>query len=84
MQWRAAADRAARELGIQLDVHQVGRDQLTDSAGEFAAAYDLSAGGGVIVRPDGFVGWRASSYGDEGDGAVTRALSRLVGKGGSS
>jgi hypothetical protein len=42
----------------------VGRD-LADSAGEFAAAYGLSATGAALVRPDGFVGWRAHALVDD-------------------
>jgi len=78
MRWRQGADRVTRELGVPLDVYEVGSGQLIDPAGGFAAAYGLKAGDCVVVRPDGFVGWRAS--GDKSDASfdLTRALSAML------
>jgi len=61
--WCEAARAAAKDLGTDIDVHQVGAGGLTDPARGFSAAYGISATGCVLVRPDGFVAWRA------GDGA---------------
>jgi hypothetical protein len=33
---------------------------IVDAADEFRAAYDASAGSGYLVRPDGYLGFRAA------------------------
>jgi hypothetical protein len=63
--WCDAARRVARAHALPLDVHRLESGGLTDLDGGMADAYGLSPTGAVIVRPDGFVGWRAhSSAGD--------------------
>jgi 2-polyprenyl-6-methoxyphenol hydroxylase-like FAD-dependent oxidoreductase len=57
-EWRAAAAAAAAGLGLPLDAQLV-RGELGDSGGGFTDAYGISAGGAVLVRPDGIVAWRA-------------------------
>jgi len=49
---------AARKL-IDLDFHPVGAGQLADPDNAFLAAYGISAQGASLIRPDGFVAWRA-------------------------
>jgi hypothetical protein len=46
-----------------LHIHTIGHhhDELVDDAGHFAAAYALSPGDWVLVRPDGYVGAIVSS-----------------------
>ena len=58
--WRAAAEAAARRAGVELDAHLVGAAGLTDVGGCFPQSYGISRSGAVLVRPDGFVGWRAA------------------------
>ena len=53
-----AATVAAAHHGLPLRVRSVGR-WLRDADGSFAAAYGLTDGGAVLVRPDGFVAWRS-------------------------
>jgi 2-polyprenyl-6-methoxyphenol hydroxylase-like FAD-dependent oxidoreductase len=47
---------------------------LTDTAGEFAAAYRPAGGAAWIVRPDGHIGWRSRGCSEE---AVSGWLERL-------
>jgi 2-polyprenyl-6-methoxyphenol hydroxylase-like FAD-dependent oxidoreductase len=58
--WRDAARAAANATGIALDCKQVEAAGLTDPSGTFAAAHGIGPTGCVLVRPDGFVAWRAS------------------------
>ena len=60
--WHDSAIAAAKEVGVAIDVHLI-------QASAFADAYGISASGAVLVRPDGFVAWRAKSV--EGASATT-------------
>jgi hypothetical protein len=65
--WRHAAGAAAAELGIEVHEHEVGAEG-------FAAAYGLGSDGATLVRPDGFVAWRAESAVDDSAGALSSVL----------
>jgi putative polyketide hydroxylase len=55
--WRAAAEGLTRS---RLDVHVIGED-LVDADDAWGAAYGVTPGGAVLVRPDGYVAWRAAT-----------------------
>ena len=56
------------------------RNASVDPSGRFAALYGVGTGGATLVRPDGFVSWRAtelhSDPADELAGALRAALAR--------
>jgi 2-polyprenyl-6-methoxyphenol hydroxylase-like FAD-dependent oxidoreductase len=56
--WCDAAP-AAAVPGARLAAYCVGRAELVVPDDSFTEAYDLSRTGAVLVRPDGFVAWRA-------------------------
>lgn len=63
--WREGAHAAARRDRIELDVHQVGgAGELADPSGGFCEAHGIAPSGCLLVRPDGFVGWRARTSED--------------------
>jgi 2-polyprenyl-6-methoxyphenol hydroxylase-like FAD-dependent oxidoreductase len=76
--WRAAALDAARELGVRLDAYLVGDAELGDPGGSFPAAFGISVCGAVLVRPDGFVGWRAGAASPAPEEDLRRVLRRLL------
>jgi putative polyketide hydroxylase len=58
--WRAAAARAAQPRRVPIEVLTVGQTgDLRAPAGRFEALYGVEPNGAVLIRPDGFVGWRA-------------------------
>ncbi|MFD5946461.1 FAD-dependent monooxygenase [Streptomyces collinus] len=60
--WTGAVEREAERLGAALKVVRIGRGtRLWDQDGSFRRRYGLLAGGAVLVRPDGFVGWRTTA-----------------------
>src|SRR5262249_48387215 len=81
---RAAAPAAARELGVALDAHVVGGPDLADPGGCFPGAYGISPSGAVLVRPDGFVGWRAADAAAAPEHALRQAPWTPLWPGGST
>jgi 2-polyprenyl-6-methoxyphenol hydroxylase-like FAD-dependent oxidoreductase len=69
--WRGYGAEGAREAGIDLDVHQFADSSL-------AEAYGITPSGAVVVRPDGFVGWRAATDAGASSSAISRVLSTLL------
>ena len=56
----AAREAANAARGLTLEAYTFGQE-LRDPENSFAAAYGITAKGAVLVRPDGFVAWRAKS-----------------------
>ena len=77
--WCDFASAAAPGLGLALDAYRPDRDgDIADSEGRLAAAYDLSPSGAVIIRPDGFVAWRARDAATASKATMTSVLSSLL------
>lgn len=58
--WMAAADRVQQQLGVGIAVRVIGAPgSFRDLLGEWAAVRGTDEDGGVLVRPDGHVAWRA-------------------------
>ena len=74
----AAADGV--RLGVPLTVVRVGED-VDDPHGEFATAYGIGPAGAVLIRPDGFVAWRAQELTDPAGApeVVGGAVARMLG-----
>ncbi|MFI0723086.1 FAD-dependent monooxygenase [Streptomyces sp. NPDC021224] len=80
--WHAAAERAARTLGVPLDRYRVGADPaadlLTEPDADWAAAHTVAADGAVLVRPDGFVAWRAPAASADPEAELAAALREVL------
>ena len=76
--WCAAANAAAGSLGVPLEPHRVGGTNLADPDDRFCEAYGISASGAVVVRPDGFVGWRARDDAEASAPTMGRVLRSLL------
>jgi 2-polyprenyl-6-methoxyphenol hydroxylase-like FAD-dependent oxidoreductase len=74
----AARAAAGRFQGLELDTHCVGTAPLRDPELRFGEAYRLSGSGAVLVRPDGFVAWRAQAFDGNAQGAIADALEKLL------
>ncbi len=75
--WSAAALAAAESAGVGLEAFTFGQG-IRDLDDRFAAAYGLTATGAALVRPDGFVAWRAKSMGDNPRDTLKHILTRLL------
>jgi 2-polyprenyl-6-methoxyphenol hydroxylase-like FAD-dependent oxidoreductase len=70
--WLEAANVAEREIpGLE-----VGAQVIGDAA--FAPAYGLTATGAALIRPDGFVAWRAKEAPENASAAVIAALTSVL------
>ncbi|MDE2374005.1 MAG: FAD-dependent monooxygenase [Hyphomicrobiales bacterium] len=73
--WAAAAGDAGKGAGVGLEAYTFGSN-LRDPDNRFAEAYGLTAKGAVLVRPDGFVAWRAKS----GEANPREVLQKVLGR----
>ena len=76
--WCEAARAAAAQLGLPLDAHHLDHGELRDPQRRFVEAYGLSPAGAVLIRPDGFVGWRAVDPAGASAAAMHKALASLL------
>lgn len=74
----AARSVADRLKGVALDAFCVGSTELRDPDGRFCTAYGLSPTGACLVRPDGFVAWRAKASDPNPKEVMARNLQALL------
>jgi 2-polyprenyl-6-methoxyphenol hydroxylase-like FAD-dependent oxidoreductase len=75
--WAAAAARATAELGTDLAFVRVGTDAEPAEPGAFRTAYGAGADGAVLVRPDGYIAWRAATAPADPAAELTAALTEV-------
>lgn len=84
--WHAAARGIARTDGVRLEAYRIGTgadaDLTYDGDGpgggtDWAALHGTTPDGAVLVRPDGFVAWRATGAATDAE-AELRAVLRTV------
>jgi 2-polyprenyl-6-methoxyphenol hydroxylase-like FAD-dependent oxidoreductase len=91
--WRAAADAAAADAGVPVTAHVVGRPGTTGAlldlpphrrtAGTlftraFPEAHGIGPSGAVLVRPDGYVGWRLAGHVADAPARLAAALRHIL------
>lgn len=74
-EWCRCAPLAAWEEHIALDVWRPGSDGLEDPTGHLSDLHGIEPDGCVLVRPDGFVSWRARDAHEASVAALRVALS---------
>jgi putative polyketide hydroxylase len=75
--WCAGARAAGSALGVPVDAYTIG-DDVIDATGRFEGLYGTGRGGAVLVRPDGFVAWRASTTHPDPENELASALGAAV------
>ncbi|MEV0189663.1 FAD-dependent monooxygenase [Kitasatospora purpeofusca] len=80
--WQEGARRAADRLAVPLEAFRIGPDGEDDLAPEpgedFAGLHGIGPDGALLVRPDGFVAWRARGPVEDPAGEVERALREVL------
>ncbi|QEL86125.1 FAD-dependent oxidoreductase [Bacillus mycoides] len=60
--WNEAANVVSSGLGVKIKVYQVGlTGDFIDQGNFFRKLYGIENGGAVVIRPDGFIGWRTEN-----------------------
>lgn len=78
--WAEAASRIASPARPAVAAHRIDTD-LADAEARFHETYGLSPEGAVLVRPDGYVGWRSAGGAADPAGALAAAMDRICGHG---
>ncbi|GHO46498.1 FAD-dependent monooxygenase [Ktedonospora formicarum] len=77
--WEKAASSASQRLDITLDTYCIGPDaSYADDDQSFLATYRISQSGAVLVRPDGFIAWRAHEAMVDAPTTLQNILSHLL------
>jgi 2-polyprenyl-6-methoxyphenol hydroxylase-like FAD-dependent oxidoreductase len=77
--WCEAASAVARRFpGVTIKAHRVGSADLHNPGAGFAPAYGLSQDGAALIRPDGFVAWRAKTMIGDPENALGRVLDAVL------
>jgi 2-polyprenyl-6-methoxyphenol hydroxylase-like FAD-dependent oxidoreductase len=78
--WCEAAAHLASTLPVRLDASIVGDGALEDPDRQWPATYDVDDAGAVLVRPDGYVGWRSRSLPSDPAATLSAAFTGILGK----
>ncbi|MFE6690895.1 FAD-dependent oxidoreductase [Streptomyces sp. NPDC057743] len=80
--WRAAAEATAAHWSTRLDHYRIGigadADLVPDEGVDWAERHGTTPEGAVLVRPDGFVAWRAEGQVADPEGALREVLGGLL------
>ncbi|MET9341816.1 FAD-dependent monooxygenase [Nonomuraea sp. NPDC003804] len=74
--WAQAGREAGERLGIPLQVHQIG-GEVADREGRLPASAGITSRGALLIRPDGFVGWRSADHVTDPEHVLGSVLSRI-------
>jgi 2-polyprenyl-6-methoxyphenol hydroxylase-like FAD-dependent oxidoreductase len=78
--WASSADRLREELGIPLSVWGLGTDlvPVDETVADLLDRYGVAAAGALLIRPDGFVGFRSPGRPDDEYSALKSALTEIL------
>lgn len=77
--WAEAAARLGAPHRPELVAHVIGGGgEFADPDGKWREVYGIAADGAVLVRPDGYVGWRSREAADDPGRVLEYALDRIL------
>jgi hypothetical protein len=74
----AAWEQSAVEAGVEVGVNVVSYIVERDQSSSFCEDYGIEPSGASLVRPDGFVAWRATSHSPEARDRLVSALRAVL------
>jgi aklavinone 12-hydroxylase len=75
--WARAGTAFAYNCGIPLAIYRIGAD-LLDVSGKWTERYGVTAAGAVLLRPDGYIAWRARTVTSSAATTLREALARVM------
>ncbi|MFG2892540.1 FAD-dependent oxidoreductase [Streptomyces sp. NPDC048248] len=83
--WRAGAAGVAERWSVPLDIYGVGPgsddDLAPEEGADFAEVHGITSEGAVLVRPDGFVAWRAAGAAADPEAEIREVFGALLHRG---
>ncbi|MFK4598801.1 FAD-dependent oxidoreductase [Streptomyces pristinaespiralis] len=83
--WLTAARLVADRLSVGLDAYRIGEgveaDLVAEAGADWAQTHGTTPEGAVLVRPDGFVAWRAVNAVPDAESALYEALVAVLRRG---
>lgn len=77
--WLEAAERVGKEFGVVIAGHSIGlRQPCDDTLGEWTRRREIKDDGCILVRPDGFVGWRSQKAVADPVGELRKVMSQIL------
>jgi putative polyketide hydroxylase len=79
--WCEVARQVAERLGLALAAYRIGpAGDYLDVDGSWTSAYGATTSGAVLVRPDGFIAWRAKKISATPQQTLEQVLLCLLGR----
>ena len=75
--WARAGTAFAYHCDIPLSIYRIGAD-LLDVSGKWAERYGVTAAGAVLLRPDGYIAWRARTVTSSAATTLREALAKVM------
>jgi putative polyketide hydroxylase len=75
--WARAGTTLAYNYGVPLSIYRVGAD-LLDVYHTWSERYGVTAAGAVLLRPDGYIAWRARTAASSALTTLREALARIM------
>ncbi len=75
--WARAGTTLAYRCGLPLSIYRVGAD-LLDVNGKWAERFGVTSAGAVLLRPDGYIAWRARTAASSALLTLKEALARIL------
>ncbi len=75
--WARAGTALAYRCGVPLSIYRVGAD-LVDVNRKWEDRYGVTSAGAVLLRPDGYIAWRARTVASSASTALREAIARVM------
>ncbi|MCC2336996.1 FAD-dependent monooxygenase [Bacillus tropicus] len=77
--WAESAHTVSVKLGVNIKVYRVGLSgNFIDQEDIFSKLYGIENGGAVLIRPDGFIGWRSEKEVSNLDTVLNEVMNHLL------
>lgn len=77
--WLSAAEQVGREMGVEIAGFSVGLGQAyNDVIGEWTRRREITDHGCLLVRPDGYIGWRSPGAVPDSADALRKVMAQIL------